>query len=455
VLKNFTERTEPSTSALTGPKVVKELCKSEGDEPSTSMKASPMRNDQRAEIRVSNNVSFHVVLSDADALRLSELQKSMPVQAVGRPIIRKYNLKKSRDEDRTMPAEKNKSPSSSSKSNASPSVCVEEQMELIFNSDSSGTSSPPRQLERRGAVDERVTSCVKVLPAEKNKSPSSSLRSNVSPSVCVGEQMELIFNSDSSNTSSPPRQLERCSAVAEGVTACVKVLPEKIEEGTERQSFKKPSSASAKLTSSLLSESSKCKQGKASQSKDNLRIYDAAVINKDDTQAIDGNVPLDKDNNLKTGVDLTCEGDVPIDNSTEPVHDALANAGGIPAINPHHEADVTDDEDEVTFQANLTNKSKMNALHAVLGETSTALQVELPGQAGPSAEQVGSIDETAARVVKSKKRRFVNTNEPQGKGIKKKRFASLSDSIASASPIPDQSRRSARPPQTRFYVEGK
>ncbi len=97
----------------------------------------------------------------------------------------------------------------------------------------------------------------------------------------------------------------------------------------------------------------------------------------------------------------------------------------------------------------------MNALHAVLGETSAALQVELPGQAGPSTEQVGSIDETAARVVKSKKRRFVNTNEPQGKGGKKKRFASLPDSIASGSPIPDQSRRSARPPQMRFYVEGK
>jgi hypothetical protein len=78
----------------------------------------------------------------------------------------------------------------------------------------------------------------------------------------------------------------------------------------------------------------------------------------------------------------------------------LANTGGIPAINPHYKADVTDDEDEVTFQANLTKKSKMNALHAVLGKTSEALQVELPGKAGPSTEQVGSIDETAACFVK-------------------------------------------------------
>ncbi len=134
----------------------------------------------------------------------------------------------------------------------------------------------------------------------------------MSNSVSLEEQMELIFNSDSSDTSSPPRELERCGAVAEGVRLCVKLLPESIEEGMECQSFKKPLSASAKLTSLLLPESSKCKQGKASHSKDNLRIHDTALIYKGDTQAINGKVLLNKDNNLKTSVALTCEGEVPI-----------------------------------------------------------------------------------------------------------------------------------------------
>jgi hypothetical protein len=62
------------------------------------------------QVHIGNNVSFHVVLSDTNALPLYELQKSMLVQDAGGRIKQNYNLKKGRIEDHATPAKKNKSP---------------------------------------------------------------------------------------------------------------------------------------------------------------------------------------------------------------------------------------------------------------------------------------------------------------------------------------------------------
>ena len=235
----------------------------------------------------------------------------------------------------------------------------------------------------------------------------------------------------------------------------MKVLPEKAKEERGSQNIEKPSIASPQPASSFLPETSGGKP-----------------INDDINTGVDDEVPLNEDNISKTGDASSSEDHVSIEeifapqqqinqqNENVPVNevDATTNKDNTPVIDPRNEADVSDDEDEVTFPetpANLSNKSKMSALHAVLGETGAALQVDLPGRPGPSAGSGGLNDESEAPVVNLKKRRFVNSKETLVKdGRKKKRFASLPDPIALGPPMPDH-RRSTSQPQTRFYVEGE
>jgi len=373
LVSNFTERTEPSTSKLQETKVVKELGKSEGNEPVT-LKKKPRKDDPMKNA----NVAEICVQSVADTPPLSALKRSMPVKDNGGRIKRKYNLKKGHDEVHVLSGRPEKSPES----------------------------------------------------VEEDYSSTSRAGSEIS--------FELSFSSDSSNSSSQSR--------------------EQLDSGSSfhDSGFEKSSIVSAQPRGKSVDEG--CG---ASCSKDNLRNHDAALSDKVDTK-----FSLDKDDNSPTADTLNIEEcDVPIDELPQQFKEDDENVpvnevdeDDTPVTDPHRVADVSDDEDGITFRENpenLSKKSKMNALQEILGETSGVLQAELPMQAGPSDRSVGSNDEPETPKENSKKRRFVTSKETPFKGGKKKgRPASLPNPVTSGPTMPDQ-RRNARLPQSRFYVEGK